>query len=291
MIVAGKGGVGKTTVSAGLAMAAAQVGLRVLFVELDEKPGAERIFGCSKPLDYDSTEIDVVEPQSGAGHLSARRITAQAALSDYLDTHGLGRISRRLMKSGILDIVATAAPGIDDLLVLGKIKALEHERVADLIVVDGPPAGHAVSMLTAPRALHQSVGGGPIRQQAEEILELLADGARCQIVLVTLPETTPVNELVETAFALEEEVGVKLGPLVINNVEQHGELFIPGDLDQQSGLVLAAQFHNSRVQLQSREISRLAKSLALPTIALPFFPITNGDVIASAVREQIRLLS
>ncbi len=291
MIVAGKGGVGKTTVSAGLAMAAAQLGLRVLFVELDEKPGAERIFGCAKPLGYDSIEIDVVDPQTGGGHLSARRITAQAALSDYLDNHGLGRISRRLMKSGILDIVATAAPGIDDLLVLGKIKALEHERVADLIVVDGPAAGHAVSMLTAPRALHQSVGGGPIRQQAEEILELLADGARCQIVLVTLPETTPVNELVETAFALEEEVGVQLGPLVINNVEDHGELFISGSLNPQSAIVRAAQFHNSRIRLQSQEIARLAKSLALPTIALPFFPTTSGGVIASAVLGQIRLLA
>ena len=171
VIVAGKGGVGKTTVSAGLAMAAAQVGLRVLFVELDEKPGAERIFGCSKPLGYDSTEIDFVDPQNGGGQLSARRITARAALGDYLDSHGLGRISRRLINNGILDIIATAAPGIDDLLVLGKIKALEQEHVADLIVVDGPAAGHAVSMLTAPKALHQSIGGGPIRQQAEEILQ------------------------------------------------------------------------------------------------------------------------
>jgi len=272
-------------------MAAAQVGLRVLFVELDEKPGAERIFGCSNPLGYESTEIDVVDPHIDGGHLSARRITAQAALSDYLDSHGLGRISRRLMKSGILDIVATAAPGIDDLLVLGKIKALDHEHMADLIVVDGPPAGQAVSMLTAPRALQQSVGGGPIREQAEEILELLADGARCQIVLVTLPETTPVNELVETAFALEEEVGVKLGPLVINNVEEHGELFIPGSLDPQSGLVLAAQFHNSRVHLQSQEIARLATSLALPTIELPFFPNLGSEVMAASVLEQIRLLT
>ena len=89
VIVAGKGGVGKTTVSAGLAMAAAQIGLKVLFVELDVKPGAERIFGCSSPLGYESTEIALIDPKSGAGHITARRITAQAALSDYLDTHGL----------------------------------------------------------------------------------------------------------------------------------------------------------------------------------------------------------
>ncbi len=290
MIVAGKGGVGKTTVSAGLAMAAAQIGLKVLFIELDEKPGAERIFGCSKPLGYESTEITLIDPQCGTGHITARRITAQAALSDYLDTHGLGRISRRLMKSGIVDIIATAAPGIDDLLVLGKIKALELENAADLIVVDGPAAGHAISMLIAPRAMHKSVSGGPIHQQAEEILELLADGSRCQVMLVTLPETTPVNELVETAFALEEEVGVQLAPIVINGVEEPGVLSIPLSLDLQSGLVQAAQFHNSRVQIQSNEITRLSQKLALPTLTLPFFSAMRCENIAAAIREQILML-
>lgn len=290
MIVAGKGGVGKTTVSAGLAMAAAQVGLRVLFVELDEKPGAERIFGCSTPLGYDLVEIDLIDPQCGTGHINARRITATGALSDYFDSHGLGRISRRLMRSGIADIVATAAPGIDDLLVLGKIKALERENVADLIVVDGPAAGRAISMLMAPRALHQSVSGGPIHQQAEEILELLGDGSRCQVMLVTLPETTPVNELIDTAFALEDEVGVQLAPLVINCVEEHGVLAIPESLDPKLDLVRAAQFHNSRVQLQTQEITRLRKLIALPTLTLPLFSSTRSNVIAASLLDQIRLL-
>lgn len=290
VIVAGKGGVGKTTVSAGLAMAAAQIGLRVLFVELDEKPGAERIFGCSTPIGYGPTEIDLINPQYGTGHIWAQRITASDALTDYLDNHGLGRVRRRLMSSGIVDIVATAAPGIDDLLVLGKIKALEREGAADLIVVDGPAAGHAISMLMAPRALHKSVSGGPIHQQAQEILELLGDESRCQVMLVTLPETTPVSELIDTAFALEDEVGVRLAPLVINSVEEHGVLTIPESLDPKSGLVLAAQFHNSRVRLQTQEITRLAESIALPTLTLPFFSSTRCDVIAASLLHQIRLL-
>lgn len=290
MIVAGKGGVGKTTVSAGLAMAAAQIGLRVLFVELDEKPGAERIFSCSTPLGYDPTEIDLVGPQCGTGHISARRITATGALTDYLNTHGLGRVSRRLMSSGIVDIVATAAPGIDDLLVLGKIKALERERAADLIVVDGPAAGHAISMLMAPRALHQSVSGGPIHQQAEEILQLLGDESRCQVMLVTLPETTPVNELIDTAFVLKDEVGVRLAPLVINGVEEHGVLTIPQSLDPKLGLVRAAQFHNFRVRLQTQEIARLTENLALPTMTLPFSSSPRCEVVAASLLDQIRLL-
>jgi anion-transporting ArsA/GET3 family ATPase len=261
-----------------------------LFVELDEKPGAERIFACSTPLGYEPTEICLVNPQCGTGHITARRITATGALSDYLNTHGLGRISRRLIRSGIVDIVATAAPGIDDLLVLGKIKALERDYVADLIVVDGPAAGHAISMLIAPRALHQSVSGGPIHQQAEEVLELLGDGSRCQVMLVTLPETTPVSELIDTAFAVEDEIGVRLAPLVINSVEEHGVLTIPESLPFQSGLIQAAQFHNSRVRLQSQEITRLTEKLALPTLTLPFFSSMRCEVVAASLLDQIRLL-
>ncbi|MEO8163322.1 MAG: hypothetical protein ABI590_06015, partial [Ilumatobacteraceae bacterium] len=242
------------------------------------------------PLGYDSTEIAVIDPQSGTGQLRARRITAQAALSDYLDTHGLGRVSRRLMKSGIADIIATAAPGIDDLLVLGKIKALDIENVADLIVVDGPAAGHAISMLMAPRALHQTVSGGPIHQQAEEILGLLGDGSRCQVMLVTIAETTPINELVETAYALEEEVGVQLAPLVINCVEEQGLLNIHESLNPQSGLVQAGQFHNSRVTSQLHEIIRLSQSIPLPTLTLPILSEIRCDVISAALLNQIRLL-
>lgn len=271
-------------------MAAAQTGLRVLFIELDEKPSAERIFNCQTPLGYEPTEIPLVDRRRGTGHITARRITAAGALTDYLNTHGLGRVSRRLLRTGVLDIVATAAPGIDDLLVLGKIKAIEREGIADLIVVDGPAAGHAISLLMAPRALHESITGGPIHQQAGEILELLSDGARCQVMLVTLPETTPVNELIETAFTLEDEVGIQLAPLVINGVEEHGVLAIPGLLDPKSGLVQAAQFHNSRVRQQAYEITRLSERLAIPTLTVPFLSTANCDVIATSLIEQIQLL-
>lgn len=123
IIVAGKGGVGKSTVSAALALAAAQAGLTSLLIELDGKPSLV----------------------SGTSHITVRHISPAAALTEYFETHGLARLSKRLVSSGIVDVVATAAPGIDDLLVLGKIKALERERAADIIIVDGPAAGHAVT--------------------------------------------------------------------------------------------------------------------------------------------------
>src|SRR4029079_18489106 len=152
--------------------------------------------------------------------LDVLAIAAPDALDDYLREHGFGRIATRLSKTGVIDVVGTAAPGIDDIVVLGKIKQLERSGEYDLIVVDGPAAGHAITFLTAASGLADSVTGGPIRTQADEVLEMMHDPARCQVVLVALPEATPVNEVIETAYALEDEVGVQLGPIVLNAVDE-----------------------------------------------------------------------
>ena len=151
--------------------------------------------------------------------LEVLAIAAPEALDEYLREHGFGRIATRLSKTGVIDVVGTAAPGIDDIVVLGRIKQLERSGDYDLIVVDGPAAGHAITFLTAASGLADSVRSGPIRNQADDVLEMLHDGSRCQVVLVSLPEATPVNELIETAYALEDQVGVQLGPVVMNGVD------------------------------------------------------------------------
>src|SRR5690348_16323019 len=207
VIVAGKGGVGKTTVTAALAVTAARAGRSVLIVEVEGKSGLPAMFGATA-LGYD--EIDL-----GPG-IRARFLTPDAALVDYLVSHGLKRISKRLAASGALDVVATAVPGMKDILVLGKVKSLEDVRAADLILVDAPAAGHAVTFLLSARGLLDAVRVGPIRKQAQDVVSLLSDPARCQIVLVTIPEETPVNELIDTAFAIEDRAGVALGPVVVN---------------------------------------------------------------------------
>ena len=209
-IVAGKGGVGKTTVTAVLARAAAAAGKRVLAVELDGKP----------------VLADLVGPE-----LTCEAISGSVALETYLQEHGFGRIARRLTTSGVIDVVATAAPGIDDIVVLGRIKQLERSGEWDVIVVDGPAAGHAITFLTSAAGLLDAVRGGPVRSQAQDVVELLGDPERSQVVLVTLPETTPVNEVVQTAYALEDRVGVRLGPVVVNEVDGLGEPDVPDPAD------------------------------------------------------------
>ena len=244
-IVAGKGGVGKTTVTAVLARAAIRRGLRVLVVELDGKPTLARL----------------------VPDLQVQQLSATAALAEYLDTHGLSRVAKRLASRGIIDVVATASPGIDDIVVLGKVKQLERSGLYDLILVDGPAAGHAITFLLAAKSLLATVRGGPIHTQAAEVAEMLTDPARCQVVLVTLPETTPVNEAVETAYALEERVGVHLGPVVVNGVDNGPEL--PADAaDDGSPMRRAAEFRNARRSLHQAECGRLAEQLALAQLHL-----------------------
>jgi arsenite/tail-anchored protein-transporting ATPase len=257
-VVAGKGGVGKTTVTAVVARAAADQGLRVLVVELDGKPALGHLLG------------------EGVALLS---LTPQEALQEYLDSHGLARVARRLVTSGVIDVVATAAPGIDDIVVLGKLKQLERSGDWDLIVVDGPAAGHALTMLLAPAGMNDAVRAGPIRAQAIEVAEMLADPERAQVILVCVPETTPVNELVEAAYALEERVGIQLGPVVVNAVDD-GDPLPLDTAPAGTTLRAAAEFRNGRRALHRQEVARLGELLAIPQLRLAQ---EHGGIDAAAV--------
>jgi anion-transporting ArsA/GET3 family ATPase len=297
LIVAGKGGVGKTTVTAVCALAAARTGARVLAVELDEGGPLGALLGYDRALGYEPVRL--VDDQNSEGTVDGRLIVPRDALADYLREHGLGRLTNRLLRTGVLDVVATAAPGIDDILVLGKLKQLERvDRASgghDLIVLDAPAAGHAVTFLRSARGLAEAVRAGPVLAQALDVLELLRDPRRCQVLLVTLAEETPVNEVIETAFALEEDVGVHLGAVVVNGLYPE----LPLDLDgrtRSTALLDAARFRLARQAQQREQVDRLAAALPLPRMELPF-RFTAGlvpadvDALAATLLDEIGSLT
>ena len=193
---------------------AADIGLDVLVIGLDDAGGLPVLFGREAACDYD--EAVLYEAPGSGGHVRGRVITPDDALVEYLEDHGLRRVAKRLVSTGVLEVVATAIPGIREVLVLGKVKQLERSGTSDLIVVDAPAAGHAVTFLTSALGLMDAARGGPLRSQAQEVVELLRDPARCQVMLVSLPEETPVNEVIETAYRFEDLVGVALAPVVVN---------------------------------------------------------------------------
>ena len=286
VIVAGKGGVGKTTVTGALAITAARAGKSVLIVEVEGKSGLPAMFDAPA-LGYDEIDLDT--------GVRARFLTPDAALVDYLVSHGMKRISKRLASSGALDVVATAVPGMKDILVLGKVKSIEESGVADLIIVDAPAAGHAVTFLLSARGLLDAVRVGPIRKQAQDVVSLISDPARCQVMLVTLAEETPVSEVVDTAFAIEDRAGVALGPVVVNGCFAPLPVAVSANAAdiladahecnrfvstrEADDLAHAAAFLEERHALQHEQIDKLRARLPLPQIELPF--VFNPDITRS----------
>ncbi len=252
VVVAGKGGVGKSTMVAALAKMAADAGLSVLIIELEGKPGIRAAFGGHGSLAYEESPLGSETGRGEQAAVRARRITPDDALLEYLDDHGLRRVSKRLVSAGVLDVVATAIPGIRDVLVLGKVKRLERDEVADLILLDAPATGHAVTFLTSASGLLGIARGGPVRTQAAEVAELLADPTRCRVVLVTLPEEMPVSETVDAAYQVEDKAGVRLGPVIVNGLSA----LTPGLQIPASEAALAAGVRCSPSQLEALEAAR-----------------------------------
>ena len=264
LIVAGKGGVGKSTVAGALALLAARSGLRTLLVGLDARP----------------SEVPAHEL------LERVTVTPGGALSDYLSSKGMGLLSRQLARSGIVELVATTAPGLDDLLVLGRIKAYERELRADVIIVDGPAAGHAVDLVRAPIQLKRAISGGPIGQQADEVLDMLADPVRCRIVMVTTPAVTPVTETVETARDIVDSVRSTLTPVFVNGVDPSFPPVDPRSLS--GGLADAVAYAVARAASQGDAIGLLRESLDTGVIELPRRRLVGAELV-DAVCEDIGL--
>ena len=316
-IVAGKGGVGKTTVSAALAYLAAAAGYRVLIVEVEGKSGLPALFDHPTSLTYEEAVLlDAGAAGPGSAELRARTLTPDDALVEYLEDRGMRRISRRLTSTGTLDVIATAVPGIKDILVLGKVKQIETQIAAgapgapDCIVVDAPAAGHAVSFLSSAYGLVEAAAVGPIRTQASDVVSMLSDPDRCQVMLVTLPEETPVNEAADTAFHLEDRAGVKLAPIVVNGIWPR--LDLPGSegatssylsagsvslsASEMSALEAAAEFRRRRQAVQEEQLARLAEALPLRQLRLPYLFTTELGlaevrVLAEELADQMASVS
>ena len=312
LIVAGKGGVGKTTMVAALAHLAAGAGLSVLVIELEGRGGVSAAFGGSGGSGYaaevvhgaggDARTMGAADDQSTIppGVVHARTITPDDALLEYLNDHGMKRFSKRLLSSGIIDIVAGAIPGIRDILVLGKVKQIEQAGIADLVLVDAPATGHTMTFLSSASGLLDAARGGPIRAQAADVVALLADPERCQVALVTLPEEMPVNEVVEAAYQLEDKVGIALGPVIVNACYPAvASLVTPAsDIAVAAGAGLdpvlvdsleqARQFRQRRYELQERQVARLAEELPLPQLRVPYlFTDVIGPLELDALSQAL----
>ncbi|HAP76811.1 MAG TPA: anion-transporting ATPase, partial [Acidimicrobiaceae bacterium] len=210
LFVTGKGGVGKTTVAAALADLAARQGLRTLVVEMDAK-GA-----VANALDTPPLSFTPLEVRPG---LHAMAMNTEDSLREYL------RVVARIPLVGRIgplartfDFVADAAPGVKEILAIGKVCYEVRERHYDLVVVDAEASGHIVAQIDAPRAIRELVQVGMVRDQTEWMLGILGDPAQTGLVAVTTMEEMPVTETVELVQRVRATTEVDVAAVVANRV-------------------------------------------------------------------------
>jgi len=210
LVVTGKGGTGKSTVAAALALLAAESGKKTLLVSVDAKEDLAEFL-----------EIGSLTPKARKGHdgLWAMALDPEESLREYIQLQlRVPLLSRIGPLSRIFEYVATAAPGVREVVTVGKILYEVKEHDWDLVVVDGTASGHVIGQLAAPSAINELVKVGLIRSQTAWMLELLSDPATTGAVIVATPEEMPVSETIELATRLRDETPVELAAVVANRV-------------------------------------------------------------------------
>ncbi|HEX9834408.1 MAG TPA: ArsA family ATPase [Mycobacterium sp.] len=215
--VTGKGGTGKSTIAASLALALAAGGRKVLLVEVEGRQGIAQLFDVP-PLPYEEVKIATAD---GGGTVNALAIDTEAAFLEYLDMfYNLGIAGRAMRRIGAVEFATTIAPGLRDVLLTGKIREIVTRAekgkypAYDAIVVDSPPTGRIARFLDVTKAVSQLATGGPVHSQAESVVKVLHSDLTA-IHLVTLLEALPIQETLEAIDELKE-LGLPIGSVIVN---------------------------------------------------------------------------
>ncbi|MEV7645269.1 ArsA-related P-loop ATPase [Streptomyces rubiginosohelvolus] len=299
-VVSGKGGTGKTTVAAALALALATEGRRTLLVEVEGRQGIAQLFG-SDALPYEERKIAVAP---GGGEVYALAIDAERALLDYLQMfYKLGSAGRALKKLGAIDFATTIAPGVRDVLLTGKAceavrrKDKQGRFVYDHVIMDAPPTGRITRFLNVNDEVAGLAKIGPIHNQAQAVMRVLKS-PQTAVHLVTLLEEMPVQE---TADGIAE---LPVGSVFVNMVRPHlldedalrtaaggrrkeiaktlTRAGVTGSAALVRPLVAQAAEHAERVGLEREQRAVLA-GLGLPTAELPLM----GDGVDLAALHDL----
>ena len=275
LIIAGKGGVGKTVLTAAIGTETARAGHSTLLVELGGQNQICSLLGKgeidAKPDDEGIISIDE--------NLSWLGISPDRLLAGWLSGRQMGLVADRLEKSGALEVIATSVPGIKDVLTIGFLRRLVDMERFDRIIVDGPASGRAREMLRAPMMVARATSEGPIYDQATRGHDLLTTAESTALLLVTLPEETPVNETIETAFDAEDEPGIHLAGVVVNRV--FPAKAPPKAFDRHPFGQSLRERHESNVE----QCKRLAEELPVPQWTTPENP--HGVSTAAHIDELI----
>ncbi len=281
VLFSGKGGVGKTTISSGYALACAKRGERTLLMELNVQDRFSSYFGSQEV----GSEIVEVED-----NLYAVNVTPKAALEEYgMMLLRVKLIYRAVFENDIVQTFLRAIPGLDELLMIGKAfhHATEEQSdgspVWDKVVVDAPATGHGLFLLQIPTVITSSLSSGHMYRRAREIFEFLSDPASTAFNLVTLAEEMPVNETLMLREEARERIGIPTANVVVNGL--YPQLFdeetsgwlegkrreYEGEDGGLAGLFDAAVFRRKRVEMQRRYVAKLRREMEGPFFEIPYY--------------------
>jgi anion-transporting ArsA/GET3 family ATPase len=286
-VVTGKGGTGKTTVAAALAIALATGGRKTLLAEVEGRQAIAQLFG-REPLPYQELPIATAP---GGGQVHALAVDAEAALLEYLELfYRLGVAGRALRKVGAIDFASTIAPGVRDVLLTGKVKeavtrTADGRRVYDAVVLDAPPTGRVGKFLNVTAETARLAKIGPIKTQSEGVAAVLRSPITA-VHIVTLLEEMPVQETADTLRELAG-LGIPPGLVVINNTSPQvltgptitqeqlrrslNSANLPSGRAVVTGLLAEAKSQQTRLDIESQLRTEL-RALGRPLIELPAAP-------------------
>jgi hypothetical protein len=295
VVVTGKGGVGKSTVSAALALVAARAGKRVLVCEVNAQERVAPLLGASP------AGGTIREAVPG---ISTVNVTPHDAMREYgLMVLKFKTIYDAVFENRLVRYFVRVVPSLAELVMLGKIlhEAKAEERGGprwDLVVVDGPATGHAVQLLRVPSALLDTVPAGPLRSDAQWMEAMLVDPARTALAIVTLPEEMPVNEAIELDGEVRSVLGIHRGALFVNAMPEarfsRKEAARLGALTAEppplGPAAQAARLHALRAEQAARYLERARAALDLPTTVIPLLPVATWgrdevEEVARAIAE------
>jgi anion-transporting ArsA/GET3 family ATPase len=287
LMVAGKGGVGRTTVAAAMARAAQAAGKRVLLAQMESADRLARLFGLAR------TVLDEVVPVDQG--LWAVNMKPKSALHEYaLMVLKYESLYRALFENKAVRGFLGAVPGLDAYAMLGKAwwhttELVDGRPRFDLVIVDGPASGHAARVLAIPQAILEAVPKGPLSRDAGAIRSLLSDPTRFAFVMVTLPEELPARETANLAREAAQSLKLALAPLIVNGVPsaRFSDPAVVRLLEATAhatpgatGAALASTLAGARLLHQRREdaeqnLARQRQDPGLPMVELPRLPATS----------------
>jgi anion-transporting ArsA/GET3 family ATPase len=283
LFVVGKGGVGKTTVAAALALEAARRGLRTLLIEVDGVGRAAQIFNVAIGRPGESAPV--------GKSLVLMNVEGSAALAEYLlMTVPVKRVLQGVLNSRIYQYFVAAAPGLKELMTVGKIwfeanrtDEATGERAWDLVIVDSPATGHSLQYLAMPQAAFDTFTSGLVHREASRVVELLQDPERTGVILVTTAEEMPVNETVQMHRRLRQDLGLPSALLVVNRVHQSSlaaadvaalERVLEGEgggpeRDFADAVLRRGREEAGWIAINARYLEKVRSEIDLPAVMLP----------------------